>query len=73
MDTKGQKTDELEMKREAARRILEFHKYKWNYGDLLAYLDQKEKESEERYRKRKEFEEWKKGMLKELEERKAKS
>jgi hypothetical protein len=76
MTTKIEKTEqekELQMKREAAGKILDFHKHKWNYGDILAYLDQKDKESEERYRKRKEFEAWKKERLKALEERQAKN
>jgi len=54
------------------RKILKFQKKKWNYGDVIAYLDQKEEESEQRYRKRKEFEQWKKERLKALEVRQAK-
>ncbi|MCH8295362.1 hypothetical protein IH992_30120 [Candidatus Poribacteria bacterium] len=80
MDTRGKKTDEKIKRLEkewgipigpVTRKILEFQKKKWNYGDVIAYPDQKEEESEQRYRKRKEFEQWKKERLKALEVRQA--
>ena len=55
------------------RKILEFQTKKGNYGDVIAYLDQKEKESEERYRKRKELEKWERERLKALKDRQAKN
>ncbi len=76
MDTKVEKTmqnEELE-RRQAARELLELWKEASETGRFayeIAILEQEEKAREERYRKRKEFEQWEKERLKALADRQA--